>query len=254
MGNVEGTNYSNMYQIPDKILEYPDECRKYGIQVSGDFRDKTKDTSVRFISVKFPPNWSIKVNGTYFTQYLDENNIPCIGVNCKKTSYDEFVYIQFYSDEEKDKFKFDMLKQKDLQTIYDNYIKDNFTQEWSPENRFICYYFKDNTYRADSFYSGCIPHDSDYKIEFHEHKLLGFTDSFDNINDFLEFFKTNKIRDIIKYYKVVIRELPDGISNLHRFEIQHMLSYDPNHNSITRMYDASKFKQKKINSKQEIFD
>ena len=93
-------------------------------------------------------------------------------------------------EEEKEIFKLNMLKQKDLQTIYDNYIKDNFTQEWSPENRFICYYFKDNTHRADSYYAGCIPSNSDYKIEFHEHSLIGFTDSFDNINDFLDDFRS----------------------------------------------------------------
>ena len=63
------------------------------------------------------------------------------------------------------------------------------------------------------------------------------------------------VKQIIKYCpKVIIRELPDGISNLHRFEIKHMLDYDPNLNTKTKCYDASKFKQKKINSKQDIFD
>ena len=254
MGNIEGTNMSNITQVPDKILEYPDECNRYGIQVAGQFREKSKDTSVKFIDVKFPPYWSTKVHGTYFTQYLDENNIPCIGINCKTAMYDEFVYIQFYSDEEKNMFKQDMLKQTDLQNIYDNYIKENFTQEWSPENRFICYYFRDNSYRANSYYAGCIPLDPDYKIEFHEHKLIGFTNNYDNITKFLEFFKTNNIKEIIKYSKVVIRELPNGVSNLHRFEIYHMLGYDPNLNTKTQCYDASKFKQKKISSKQDIFD
>lgn len=236
-----------MELLPNNILDlkYQEYLTKYNIICEPS--DAPYDGRVQ-VRVKFPTGWTSKSGDGSTLDYLeffDSAGIPRFYIRAKLQSYDFYVSIHFYSDEEsesKDKEnKIHLVKEQEA----NDFLETNFTQEWSETNNTIVYWCFSGYERACSYFAG-YPHDQQFEdgvMEFSRHKLVGFcrhNDTEINIEKYRQIKPHNDGNQLLS------QQLDLGMKNLHRFEISHMFGYDPNLTSgKNSMYDSSLHQQVK---------
>ena len=140
----------------------------------------------------------------------------------KETLYDNFSYLNWVSEEESNRIKNEEENAENIHSIVQNEIATIMETKWSEQTMYIVYYYRNGESRARQFAgSRCT---DDMIIEFSKHKIIGFIS---DINKFEQF--ENIVRKYPKYFeersydeRVVVRKLPNGLNNLHRFERSHL--------------------------------
>ena len=104
-------------------------------------------------------------------------------------------------------------------------VREELSKTWSEVSKYIVYYFVSGEDEATHYgalnknpWEKTKEEKDNIIAEFSDHKLIGFLDDPDKVNSIP--LETGK--------KIVVRELPDGLINLNRFEVKHMFGYDPN--------------------------
>ena len=97
---------------------------------------------------------------------------------------------------------------------------ENLSQTWSETDKYIVYYY----------------------LSTDHHELIGFIDNPDKVNSIA--WESGK--------KIIVKELPDGLVNLTRFEIKDMFGYDPNIVACQSVVGCHKFNQFGIHGDQTI--
>jgi hypothetical protein len=211
--------------------------QKHGIKIEIE-QCENKEKVKAFI----PTTWTTKCQGDYVTNYYDENNKIRFYIFEKNEIYDENFYVHFYSEDETNKIyeeECNEIKKKDL---FHQKISEVCKKEWDESNRFLIYIYTNGSEKAKRFVGANHFNFLDVCIEFSTHKFIGFVDDIAKFKTIIEILKDNS--EYCPWQgELVIRELFNGIQNLHRFEIQHLFGYDPNRDA-TGMYNQSLFRQK----------
>lgn len=264
MGNDQsnGSTFLSMTRLPKDVIGKP-EMVKYNIK-TGSIGDGIYGK--HFVTVEFPDGWTTENSGEYWVNYIDPQGYERFSCFSKMCDYEQDAHTHFHSDEEAQECY--MKKQvkiaaentrKKKECEFNDEVNKIFSKEWSQQDKYIVYYFRSGRREADSYMAGYAK-DSRYDdcvIEFGSHKFIGYADSIDKVNIFCKLFKEYDCAGRIPndYDVVVVRKLPDGISNLHRFEIKHMFGIDPNltkSDSGSSYYDGSLFTQIKTCGKYAI--
>lgn len=226
MGNqISGSSVLSLTTLPADVMDRQ-EIKKYGIEL-GERHEK-------LISACFPIGWTIIKNGEYWTTYVDPDGFPRFSCFAKFCSYEKDAHTDFFSDDYAKKEHDKLIKSNSESQNISDAIKDLFVTEWSTSAKYIVYYYKDGTSRADSYMSG-YPKDEKYKncvIEFSRHIFIGYANNIQQYDTFINLLKHNEqfVNKLINdggYNYVVIKKLYNGLKDLHRHEIRHMFKYDP---------------------------
>lgn len=230
-----GVHYSiSLDTLPETILKFPDKLKQFGI-VTNPLVDETKVATIVYdckksIRAQFPPNWKYKNCGATYDFY-DENSTIRFTINARLEPNDCYAHFKFYTNEEIADIvrqRNDMIVRKKCVT---DFIENNFTRKWSYKNTTIVYFFVDGSRTADEFTANHFivdnQRDYDARVQFSEHKLIGFCDKND-VDDKIAILK--HLMNENNYHEsgvIVQKELVTIRNSLHRFEVKHMFGYDP---------------------------
>lgn len=228
MGNSNGSRSLSLKSLPVDVIGRP-EMQKYNIKIG----DKINSY---FVNAKFPEGWTHEICGEYWVKYIDPHGYNRFSCFAKICDYEKVTYTVFNSDETVQRFydmKIKTEQELKIQTEQmTDLIRELFVPEWSPIHKYIIYYFRDGSYSANSYMAG-YPRDErfmDCIIELSGHKFIGFVDDLSKLKVFGNALKVNITYANVQtdgFSHLVVRELPDGLENLHKFEIQHMFKEKP---------------------------
>lgn len=207
---TEKIGYPSLTQVSNEMMNYPNVCEKYGIILG------VQNHGMPFVSARFPEGWKcVNEEDARHATYYDPNGIPVFRMFIKFTSYDKYSSVSLLLDEDVMEIREKEMKNESIIQLYNS--------EWTKEYSYILFDYKDNQRAYDSYFSGCDNSRRGLKSEFDGHKLIGFTNSYENAEKIATMHKNTD-----KYATIIARYLPDGLDNLDRFERKHITGIDMN--------------------------